>query len=57
MRKVNKVFKIGISKKNGEKINDINEIEVLSGKGIVGDRHFHDLNDTNISRINWLFDF
>ena len=23
MRKVNKVFKIGISKKNGEKINDI----------------------------------
>jgi len=45
MRKVNKVFKIGISKKNGEKINDINEIEVLSGKGIMGDRHFHDLND------------
>ena len=45
MRKVNKVFKIGISKKNGEKINDINEIEVLSGKGITGDRHFHDLND------------
>ena len=45
MRKVSKVFKIGISKKNGEKINDINEIEVLSGKGIMGDRHFHDLND------------
>jgi MOSC domain-containing protein YiiM len=45
MRKVNKAFKIGISKKNGEKINDINEIEVLSGKGIMGDRHFHDLND------------
>ena len=44
MRKVNKVFKIGISKKNGEKINDINEIEVLSGKGIMGDRHFHDYN-------------
>ena len=45
MRKFNKVFKLGISKKNGEKINDINEIEVLSGKGIMGDRHFHDLND------------
>ena len=45
MRKVNKVFKIGISKKNGEKINDINEIEVLSDKGIMGDRHFHDLNE------------
>ena len=45
MRKANKAFKIGISKKNGEKINDINEIEVLSSKGIMGDRHFHDLND------------
>ena len=45
MRKVNKVFKIGISKKNNEKINDINEIEVLSGKGIMGDREFDDLND------------
>ena len=45
MRKVNKVFKIGISKKNGEQINDINELEVLSGKGIMGDRHFHDSNN------------
>ena len=45
MRKVNKVFKIGISKKNGEKINEINEIEVLFGKGIMGDRHFHDSNN------------
>ena len=26
-------------------INEINEIEVLSGKGILGDRHFHDYND------------
>ena len=45
MKKVNKVFKIGISKKNGEKINEINEIEILAGKGIVGDRHFRDSND------------
>ena len=45
MKKINKVFKIGISKKNSEKINEINEIEVLSGKGIVGDRHFRDSNN------------
>ena len=32
MRKVNKAFKIGISKKNGEKINDINEIEFIKCK-------------------------
>ena len=45
MRNVNKVFQIGISKKNGEKINEINEIEILAGKGIVGDRHFRDSNN------------
>ena len=45
MRKVNKVFKIGISKKNSQKINEISEVEVLSGKGILGDRHFHDYNN------------
>ena len=45
MRKVNKVFKIGISKDAGQKINEINEIKVLSGKGVLGDRHFHDYND------------
>ena len=41
---MNKIFKIGISKKKGEKINETNEIEVLSGKGILGDRHFRDYN-------------
>ena len=45
MEKINKVFKIGISKKKGEKINEVKEIKVLSGKGIIGDRHFHHTND------------
>ena len=45
MKKVSKVFKIGISKDAGQKINEISEIEVLSGKGILGDRHLHDYND------------
>ena len=44
MKKISKVFRIGISKKKSQKINEINEIEVLSGKGILGDRHFHDYN-------------
>ena len=43
MKKVSKVFKIGISKDVGQKINEISEIEVLSGKGIIGDRHFRGL--------------
>ena len=44
MKKIPKVFKIGISKKNSKKIDEINEIEVLSDKGILGDRHFHNYN-------------
>ena len=44
MKKVSKVFKIGISKDDGQKINEISEIEVMSGKGILGDRHFRDYN-------------
>ena len=44
MKKVSKVFKIGISKDDGQKINGISEIEVLSGKVILGDRHFRDYN-------------
>ena len=45
MKKIPKVFKIGICKKNSQKIDEISEIEVLSGKGILGDRHFHDYNN------------
>ena len=45
MNKISKVFKIGICKKNSQKIDEISEIEVLSGKGILGDRHFRDYND------------
>ena len=42
MKKNPKVFKIGICEKNSQKINEINEIEVLSQKGILGDRHFRE---------------
>ena len=45
MNKISKVFKIGICKKNSEKIDEISEIKVLSGKGILGDRHFRDDKD------------
>ena len=45
MKKISKVFKIGISKDDGQKINEISEIEVMSGKGILGDRHFRDDKD------------
>ena len=34
------VIKLGITKNNSGKIKQIEKIELLSGKGIVGDRHF-----------------
>ena len=40
-----KVFKLGITSNNNQPINEVNSIEVLANKGIVGDRHFHDFND------------
>ena len=45
MKKKQKVFKIGVCKKNSQKIDETSEIEVLSKKGILGDRHFHDHKD------------
>ena len=39
------VFKLGIAAKNNQPIKEVNSIEVLASKGIVGDRHFNDFND------------
>ena len=39
------VFKLGIDTNNNQPIKEVNSIEVLANKGIVGDRHFHDFND------------
>ena len=40
-----KVFRLGITTNNNQPIKELNSIEVLANKGIVGDRHFHDFND------------
>ena len=40
-----KVFKLGITANNNQLIQEVNSIEVLANKGIVGDRHFHEFND------------
>ncbi len=39
------VFKLGITAKNNQSINEVSSIEVLTNKGIVGDRHFREFND------------
>tara|TARA_B100000686_G_C16380586_1_gene757311 strand:- start:36 stop:482 length:447 start_codon:yes stop_codon:yes gene_type:complete len=42
---MSKVFKLGIANSNNNKINEVSLIDVLTDKGIVGDRHFKDFND------------
>ena len=39
------VFKIGITANSNQPIKEVNSIEVIANKGIVGDRHFHEFND------------
>ena len=40
-----KVIKLGIAKNNNQKIQEVEKIELLSGKGVIEDRHFQETND------------
>jgi|TARA_B100001939_G_scaffold228878_1_gene197124 MOSC domain-containing protein YiiM len=42
---MSKVFKLGITSNNNKKIEEVETIEVLANKGVVGDRHFNNYND------------
>ena len=42
---MSKVFKLGITSTNNRKIEEVDSIDVLANKGIVGDRHFDNYND------------
>ena len=42
---MSKVFKIGKTTLNNQKINEVESVEVVADKGIVGDRHFREFND------------
>ena len=42
---MSEVFKIGITDKNNQQIKEVNSIDVLANKGILGDRHFQEFND------------
>ena len=39
------VYKLGITPENNKKIQEVETIEVIASKGIIGDRHFKDYND------------
>ena len=42
---MSEVIKIGIAKSKSEEIQEVNEINVSAGKGIIGDRYFHEKNE------------
>jgi len=42
---MSEVYKLGISNKSNQKINEVNSIDVLANQGVVGDRHFKEFND------------
>ena len=39
------IFKIGITPSNNKKIEEVNSIELIANKGIVGDRYYKDFSD------------
>ena len=42
---MSKVYKLGITTDNNKKIQEVDSIEVITDKGVVGDRHFKNFND------------
>ena len=44
---MSKIIAIGITKQNNKKlkIEQVNNVEVIAGKGIKGDRYYHDYNE------------
>ena len=42
---MSEVFKLGIASKNNQTIDEVKSIDVLTDKGIVGDRHCKEFND------------
>ena len=42
---MSEIIKIGLTKNHNQEIIEVTEIDVVAGKGIVGDRHFKDYNE------------
>ena len=42
---MSEVYKLGVSIKNNQPINEVNSIDVITNQGVVGDRHFKEFND------------
>ena len=39
---MSKIIGLGIAKNSSQKIEEVSKAELIAGKGVVGDRHFHE---------------
>tara|TARA_S200000501_G_scaffold47384_1_gene38212 strand:+ start:30 stop:476 length:447 start_codon:yes stop_codon:yes gene_type:complete len=42
---MSEVLKLGVTENSNQKIKEVKTINVLANKGIIGDRHFQEIND------------
>ena len=42
---MSEVLKLGVTENSNQKIKEVKTIDVLANKGIIGDRHFQEIND------------
>ncbi|MDC0046134.1 sulfurase [Candidatus Pelagibacter sp.] len=42
---MSEVLKLGVTEKSNQKIKEVKTVCVLANKGIIGDRHFQEIND------------
>ena len=42
---MSEVLKLGVTENSNQKIREVKTINVLANKGIIGDRHFQEIND------------
>ena len=42
---MSEVLKLGVTENSNQKIKEVKTISVLANKGIIGDRHFQEIND------------
>ena len=42
---MSEIIQIGITKNNNKNIGKVSDIDLIAGKGVLGDRHFKDYND------------
>ena len=42
---MSEIIQIGITKNNNKNIGKVSDVDLIAGKGVLGDRHFKDYND------------